>query len=348
MGILSSFSPYPAAPTRAILDSAPIFFGFLFPEAHMTLLRQRRSGFTLIELLVVIAIIAILIGLLLPAIQKVREAAARAKCSNNFKQIGLALHGHNDSLNALPPGQYNNFYSNDAPWIRGCWIQPTLPYMEQGNLFKIYETALLTNGNWALLCPNKDTLIPTLLCPSDGNSPKTNTFDGNTVNGVAGTKQGLHTNYVTCIGSALTASGLQTNGVFYVKSKHTVATISDGTSNTVFASEILVVPDTTTNDLRGRYCNTWYLNSSFTTAQPPNTTLADRVGYQGISTVRSPSTFVGTNTTTSLTGLYARSNHSNGVNALMGDGSVRFVTNSINAITWRAMGTREGGEVVAE
>jgi prepilin-type N-terminal cleavage/methylation domain-containing protein/prepilin-type processing-associated H-X9-DG protein len=307
---------------------------------------RTRHAFTLIELLVVIAIIAILIGLLLPAVQKVREAAARMKCQNNLKQLGLAFHNHNDTQRQLPPGQFNTFYQNDAPWIRGCLVQPILPFIEQDNLYKIYDAARQTNGDWALLCPNKDTIIPAFVCPSDPNSPKTQTIDTNNVGGV-NVVQGLHTNYVTCSGSTrYTPTGLTQNGVFYVKSKHRVEAIPDGTSNTVFASEILVVPDNTTaNDLRGRYCNSWYGNNNFTTFNPPNTTSPDLVGYQGISTVYAPSTTVAT---TSPAGLFARSRHSNGVNALMGDGSVRFVQNSINLLAWQAMGSREGGETATE
>ncbi len=303
-------------------------------------MHRLRRAFTLVELLVVIAIIGILVALLLPAVQAAREAGRRSSCNNNLKQLALGMHNHHDTLKSFPPGQWNDFYANDSPSIRGCWVQTLLPFIEQNALADIYLAAHATNGGWALLCPNKDTVIPALFCPSDGASPKTQTFDTNNVNG-QDVVQGLHVNYVTCAGSTYyTANGRDMNGMFYAKSKSKFSSMTDGSSNTLFFGEIIVSPDTTANDLRGRYCNSWEGNNWFTSLLPPNTSTPDGQQYQGQPLPKAPISNLGAG----ALGLFTRSYHPGGVNVALGDGSVRFVSNTVNAQVFQALGTRNGGE----
>jgi len=157
----------------------------------------RRSGFTLIELLVVIAIIAILIGLLVPAVQKVREAAARAQCQNNLKQIGLAVHDFNSTFRKLPPiGNWNaNFRTNSYPalssgggltspdGVQGSWLVHLLPYLEQDNLFKQFVNAAppnTTTDGFNTYDALTATFVPGFVCPADGSYPAYNMPEGGT------------------------------------------------------------------------------------------------------------------------------------------------------------------------
>jgi prepilin-type N-terminal cleavage/methylation domain-containing protein/prepilin-type processing-associated H-X9-DG protein len=307
-----------------------------------------RRAFTLIELLVVIAIIAILIGLLLPAVQKVREAAARMKCSNNLKQIALALHNHHDQVGVLPPGQpqgyyYSNWYGD--PQVRdvdrSCWVGSTLSHLEQDPMSRQLQAFLLTpTASHTCFASFATTHISTLLCPSDGNSPKLGTATGN--------MQGTHMNYIVCHGSDFatpTASpnGANLNGIFYGRSKTKLTDITDGTSNTAMVSELLVSPDVGgAHDIRGRVWNSIHAGSSFSTLYPPNSTIGDNSQGYCQPIAGAP---CGTQSVTNAFVL-ARSRHSGGVNAAMGDGSVRFVSNTIAQDTWRWTGTRAGGEVI--
>jgi len=304
-----------------------------------------RPAFTLIELLVVIAIIAVLIGLLLPAVQKVREAAARMSCSNNLYQLGLALHNYHDANTMFPPGQpqgyYYSYWSSD-PTVRdrdrSCWIGFLLSYLEQTALAAQYQDYLRTLPNYTCYAPFANTVVPTLLCPADSNSPK--------IANVPGNAQGVHSNYVTCHGSGYAtpggSNGTNLDGIFYGRSKTRLTDISDGTSNTLMASELLQSPDTNNHDVRGRIWNSINAGTEFSTRYPPNSTVGDNtMGY----CIPIPGAPCGPQSVANAFVL-ARSRHAGGVNACLADGSVRFVSNNITPSTWQAMGSRAGGEVV--
>jgi prepilin-type N-terminal cleavage/methylation domain-containing protein/prepilin-type processing-associated H-X9-DG protein len=305
---------------------------------------QRRSGFTLIELLVVIAIIAILIGLLLPAVQKVREAAARMQCQNHMKQVGLALHNYHDTMGHFPAGQplgysASNWYTvNAAPrdFNRSNWAGQILPYIEQAALYQQLETFLQAPTTHTLNGPFARTVINTLVCPSDPNGPKMSS-------------QGFHISYLVCHGSSFATPstdprGLALNGIFFGESRVRMSGIPDGTSNTLMLSEILQGSDANAggHDVRGRMWNTIHAGTTLSTIYPPNSTVGDNVqGYCGAL----PQVPCGAQSQLNAF-VIARSRHTGGVNASMADGSVRFVSNSVNAAAWQWTGGRDDGQVV--
>jgi prepilin-type processing-associated H-X9-DG protein len=302
-------------------------------------------GITRAELLVVVALLAFFVGVLLPGVAKGREIAARLKCQNNLRRVGQALHKYHDDHGAFPPGQPQGYFTplwsaevaigalNDNE--RSCWAAHVLAHLEQLDVAVRYYEFLKAPTVPVYTTPFANTLIPVLICPSDPDSPKVSTLG-----------QGFHTSYVTCLGdSAATPPedprGWNRAGMFFGFSRVRLDDVTDGTANTVMASELLQVPDTATaHDVRGRIWNSLHAGTEFTTLHPPNAAVGDNpMGY----CVHVPEAPCGPGSVENAFTL-ARSRHPGGVNTCMADGSIRFVRNSIDARVWAAMGTRAGGE----
>jgi prepilin-type N-terminal cleavage/methylation domain-containing protein/prepilin-type processing-associated H-X9-DG protein len=275
--------------------------------------RISRRGFTLIELLVVIAIIAVLIALLVPAVQKVREAASRTQCHNNLKQVGLALHGYHDRNKKFPHGYVSGVSAGQDTGPGWGWAAYLLDDLEQSNVRRQINFAL--DVTHAANAGPRVQLLPILQCPSDA---YVGTFvpDGATVS-VA------HAAYVACFGDfEIEDNPGAGNGMFYRNSKTRIADIIDGASNTFLVGE-----------------------------RSSNLSKATWVGaIAGIDESQALVLGSADHPPNDLAAAHAEdfwSRHALGVNFLFGDGSVRNVHNSIAAATYRALATRAGGEVVA-
>ena len=284
-----------------------------------------RSGFTLIELLVVIAIIAILIGLLLPAVQKVREAAARAKCSNNLKQLGIAAQMYFDNTNRYPGYAYGDNFPDTASGLGQGWAYSYLPYIEQSNLHAVGNTAL-----WS------GRALSTYSCPSVSHS--------NTPYNDSGTIYTL-TSYLGIAGRRYSdwTSGSDTGtiGVYPITAKVKIQSISDGTSNTVIFGERPPMPST------GYYGWAYYIDyDSFIWAIRSGS--ADSPRYTTGINGACPTTqyFQPGNLNDNCTTDHMWSMHSGGGNFALADGSVKFMRYAAGPVIVPAMSTRAGDEVV--
>ncbi len=306
-------------------------------------MRRHPRGFTLIELLVVIAIIGILIALLLPAVQKVREAANRLKCANNLKQLGLAFHNYHDNYSTLPIGG-PDFGSN------GTWQVLVLPFLEQDNLFKGYVNFGQANGSSSPTYSQEPNLmnvtsrrLAVLTCPSDEpNAPFGITSHNYAVN-YGNTTRTRTSPYPDAGGEVFHGAPFNSGfaGPIYVR----FAQITDGLSNTLLAAEVLQGKQT---DLRG--FSWWGPGGCFTTYLAPNSPSPDLFQTESYC-VNLPDENLPCAASTTTGNPYvfgARSRHPGGVNVLFGDGSGRFITNGIAIQTWRALGTTQGGEVLGE
>jgi prepilin-type N-terminal cleavage/methylation domain-containing protein/prepilin-type processing-associated H-X9-DG protein len=297
----------------------------------------RRRAFTLIELLVVIAIIAILIGLLLPAVQKVRSAAARLKCKNNLKQIGLALHNYHDRMNGFPPGYQTQVAPDNSDLGPGWgWAAFLLDDIEQGNLKRSinFNAQISAAANAA----PRVTTVPTYVCPAE---IRTGTFTVVNSGGspLCDVARGSYTAMNGILG--VTDDAWDNNGAFIRNTTFRFADISDGLSNTLFVGERCSVMSNTT--WTGAVTNGVVPALKY---PDPADQLANAEGAPALVLSHGSVDHLPNNPLV-FDADATSSYHTGGVNFLFGDGSVQSITNTINGTLYEALLTRAGGEAVS-
>jgi prepilin-type N-terminal cleavage/methylation domain-containing protein/prepilin-type processing-associated H-X9-DG protein len=292
----------------------------------------QRSAFTLIELLVVIAIIAVLIALLLPAVQSAREAARRAQCVNNLVQLSVALQNYESSHEMLPPGVVNPTgpIKNIPVGYHMSWISQILPYMEQTNTYR------KINFNAGAYDPSNTVVrahqIQTLLCPSDAGAR------------VSASGSAANSNYAGCHNDVEAAIDTGNNGVFFLNSHVRFEDVTDGSSFTIFVGEHLLDPrdlgwiSGTRGTLRnsGTRINQTVVGNSL----PPFSEDEDD------DSTKKPGQVAGGELEESLRVGGFSSRHPGGANFAFGDGSVRFLKNTISPKIFRRLGNRADGELI--
>ena len=325
----------------------------------MPALRRRLKGFTLIELLVVIAIIAVLIALLLPAVQQAREAARRTQCKNNLKQYGLGIHNYHDTFGYFPPG---HSYWDAAPQLG--WPVRILPFVDQAPLYNSINFNLGYAGNTPMPdgTPILRRKVPFYQCPSDPSgklvNPPNNGEAQSSYCGSLGSQQtpsanggcqpyfsggvsGFY-NYENPGGQAghgNTSDPTQISGMFSRFGMCIrMANVSDGTSNVIFVGEIL---SDCTDHNGGWWDRNQGGNAHASTAVPPN----------NMETCPNSRKIQDPNCTTQSNWNYSwgfRSAHTGAVHFLMGDGTVRFISENIDYMTYQKLGGRRDGQVVGD
>lgn len=316
--------------------------------------KTSSKGFTLVELLVVIAIIGILIGMLLPAVQSVREAARRTQCANNMRQWSLGILNFESARMNFPFGSIGKSFnlSPNANDLRQTWVMHLFPYLEQNNLAGLsdYELDFFVAPNTIPFTLDGSTgqNAPIFVCPSDnGNIDQ---------NGAGEQFQRTRGSYVVNWGNAIypkfqaaTVAFVRPNALapFYhrdgirgLPGKVGFGNITDGSTNTLMMSEALIPQSALDDDWRGDFHNDDGV-FRFHTINPPNTSVPDELGRaQDTGDLAMP--FVIGNDMHAA----ARSRHPGGVNVSRCDGSVTFVSNNVSPIAWSALGSMDGGEVV--
>jgi prepilin-type N-terminal cleavage/methylation domain-containing protein/prepilin-type processing-associated H-X9-DG protein len=341
---------------------------------------RRARGFTLIELLVVIAIIAVLIALLLPAVQAAREAARRSQCTNNLKQIGLGLHNYHSTNNTFPMANgISNAIDNSSGHGPSALLF-LLNSIEQGALYNAYNfnggAVLGAAANFTVQCSTVFlTSVATYLCPSDSGSM---TFkQGTNYNCVVGPQFNFWSPATSSAGAGV--------GMFADRQAYGLAACTDGTSNTIAFGEALIGDNSPASHNGAEYynCQGWpsgtntgqgsgtdmvmpnpaaitnlnkYITTCNTAAKAVSSQQNGRNAYWAAgrmaegaitSMLTTPNSPNADCTQTSSTSMFAfRSRHPGGVNVLFADGSVKYIKNSVSQMTYWALGTKAGGEVI--